>query len=426
MEAARRPLLEAAPMSLALAEPRDGSFVDLNEDFARLLDRPRADVIGRRWQDLTHPEDLPGDLDGAAALAEGRVARLDRVKRFVRPDGSPVWVRVRTAPGDLPGGDRQLWWVWGEAFETPASRPDGPIDAALYERSLQLEAANAAKGSFLANMSHEIRTPLGVISGLAELLRREAGDARQRRRLNLLFDTTQHVLGVVNDILDLSKIEAGELALTPEVFELRAVLDRVHRLFRDQAREKGLTFATRVELALRTLVLRGDALRLSQVLINLCSNAIKFTERGGVELSIEALRLDEHEALLRFAVDDTGPGVQPGLRAQLFQPFVQGDVTTARRFGGTGLGLAIVQRLVTLMGGDVLVDSDPGRGSTFAFEIVLPRAAPRPHRHPRLRRHPLPIPSRLPRCPSRFQIQPQIPASLSSASKSPLGKPAPR
>jgi two-component system sensor histidine kinase/response regulator len=288
--------------------------------------------------------------------------------RVVRPDGSVRWVSLRGRTHFESGQATRLYGVVLDQTERRVA------EAQLVEHSQRLEAANSAKSAFLANMSHEIRTPLGVISGLAELLRRDAADARQRRRLGQLFHTCEHVLGLVNDILDLSKIEAGELALQPEVFRLGSVLDRVRRLFIDQAREKGLALGSEVAPALRALVLRGDALRLAQVLINLCGNAIKFTREGSVVVSIEALNLDAESTRLRFAVTDTGPGIVPGLRAQLFQPFVQGDITTSRRYGGTGLGLAICQRLVALMGGTLDVASEPGQGCRFFFELWLPRA----------------------------------------------------
>ena len=360
-------------MALGLVDPADSGFVDVNDHFARLLGRPRAALAGCRWQDLTHPDDL-SDQDLPGALARGEVDAVHRIKRYRRPDGSDIWVRVRVTRASLPGTTRALHWAWVEELGAAEEGLRQAADVRLREYSAQLEAASAAKSAFLANMSHEIRTPLGVISGLADLLRRDAAHPRQARRLNQLFDTTQHVLGLVNDILDLSKIEAGELSLASEVFSLDAVADRVRRLFGHQAREKGLEFSVRLDSTLRSLPLRGDPLRLSQVLINLCSNAVKFTARGSVEVSIEPRGVHDAGVWLRCAVADTGPGVPLELRAQLFQPFVQGDVTTARRFGGTGLGLAIVHRLVTLMDGSMHLDSEPGRGSTFAFEIWLPRA----------------------------------------------------
>jgi len=370
-----RALLDAAPMALGLVDPADGRFVDVNEPLARLLDRPRATLVGCRWQELTHPDDVGNDVESTRALARGELQTLDRIKRYCRPDGTHVWSRVRVVRAAPPASGRTLHWAWIEELGIAAEGLRQAADLRLREYSAQLEAASAAKSAFLANMSHEIRTPLGVISGLADLLRRDAATPRQARRLNQLFDTTQHVLGVVNDILDLSKIEAGELALASEVFSLDAVVDRVRRLFGGEAREKGLEFSVRLDSSLRSLPLRGDPLRLSQVLINLCSNAVKFTERGSVGVTIEARGIHEAGVWLRCAVADTGPGVPLELRPQLFQPFVQSDVTTARRYGGTGLGLAIVERLVTLMDGSLTLDSELGQGSTFAFEIWLPRAS---------------------------------------------------
>lgn len=373
-------------MGLCLVEPVDGLIIDLNEHQARLLGRPRDALLGRRCQDLIHPDDLHVESRAVQALLRGAIDSVDRVKRWLRADGSFVVARSRVRLAELPGQGRPVLWVWTEEVEDARPAPrlaTGPAwpDAAsalpvMVDAANPPSPANPLEWAFLDNISHEIRTPLAVISGLADLLRREAGDARSRRRLNQLYDTTQHLLGVVKDILDLSSLQTGELGLRPAPFRLGAVLDRVQRLHAGQAREKGLSFAVDGNTALRSIMLHGDELRLSQILAKLCGNAVKFTERGRVEVSVQALRQDETGAHLRFIVSDTGPGVPLELRARLFQPFVQGDATSARRFGGTGLGLAFVHRLVTLMDGSIRLHSELGQGSSFAVEVWLPRAEP--------------------------------------------------
>ncbi len=381
-----RAFLDAVPAGVCLVEPDDGLVIDVNEQLARLLQHPRAALLGRRCGDLIHPDDCQVEARAAAALLRGDVESLDRVKRWRRADGSFVVARARTRLAELPGHGRRVLWVWTEEVDDErftSQRVSGPAlaDAAsapplTADASTPPSVANPLERAFLDNISHEIRTPLAVISGLADLLRREAGDARSRRRLNQLFDTTQHLLGVVDDILELSSLQNGELGLRQAPFRLGAVLDRVQRLHAGQAREKGLSFTVDGEDALRSLMLHGDELQLSQVLTKLCGNAVKFTQRGTVGVSVQALRLDEVGAHLRFTVSDTGPGVPLELRARMFQPFVQGDASSARRFGGTGLGLAFVHRLVTLMNGSIRLHSEPGQGSSFEVEAWLPRAEP--------------------------------------------------
>ncbi|MBK9363741.1 MAG: PAS domain-containing protein [Rubrivivax sp.] len=231
------------------------------------------------------------------------------------------------------------------------------------------DAANQAKSAFLANMSHEIRTPMNAIVGLTHLLRREVGAGPVADRLARIDGAAQHLLAIINDILDLSKIEAGRLELEQVDFELEAVIGRVVELVADRVRAKGVELV--VDTGHLPGRLHGDPTRLSQALLNLLNNASKFTERGSIVLRCERLHQDDQGLLARFEVSDTGIGIEPEHLQRLFQPFEQADSSTTRRFGGTGLGLTITRRLAELMGGEVGVDSAPGRGSRFWFTARL-------------------------------------------------------
>jgi len=231
------------------------------------------------------------------------------------------------------------------------------------------ESASRSKSVFLANMSHEIRTPMNAVLGLTHLLRRDARDALQAERLDKVAQAANHLLHVINDILDLSKIEAGKLALECTDFSLDTLLAQALALVADRAQAKGLALLHDQHQVPDTL--RGDPTRLAQALVNLLSNAVKFTDQGQVTLVAELLSREGDQLLLRFAVRDTGIGIPADECRQLFQAFVQADTSTTRRFGGTGLGLAITQRLAHMMGGDVGVSSEPGRGSEFWFTARL-------------------------------------------------------
>ncbi|MBX3624018.1 MAG: PAS domain S-box protein [Rhizobacter sp.] len=231
------------------------------------------------------------------------------------------------------------------------------------------EAANRAKSVFLANMSHEIRTPMNAIIGMTYLLRRDATAPADVERLDKVSGAAEHLLQVIDDILDLSKIEAGKLELESADFSLRAVLAASRSLVADRAEAKGL--ALEVEADGVPDGLRGDATRLKQALLNLLSNAVKFTEKGRVVLRVELLERRHDGVRLRFAVRDTGIGIPADKLDRLFAAFVQADPSTTRRFGGTGLGLAITQRLAARMGGEVGVTSEPGVGSEFWFTARL-------------------------------------------------------
>ncbi len=249
------------------------------------------------------------------------------------------------------------------------------LEKLVAERTAELEAAKTAaeaaslaKSTFLANMSHEIRTPMNAIIGMTHLLARDITEPRQQMRLTRVSDAAQNLLGIINDILDLSKIEAGCMSLEATDFGLAKVIDDVGNLMRDRAMDKEVRWQVEIDPQL-PLHLHGDPLRLGQVLMNFASNAVKFTEVGSVTLSVNQILAANDERLwVRFAVRDTGIGLRAEDAARLFQPFEQADSSTTRRYGGTGLGLAIVKRIADLMEGRCGVESMPGQGSTFWFE----------------------------------------------------------
>ncbi|QCN97535.1 response regulator (plasmid) [Azospirillum argentinense] len=240
------------------------------------------------------------------------------------------------------------------------------------EARRRAEEASRAKGDFLANMSHEIRTPMNAILGLSHLALRAGPPPRQRGYLTRIRASATALLGIINDILDVSKIEAGMLTLERVPFDLSAVLDMVAGTAALSAEEKGLALRLEVAPGVPTALL-GDPLRLGQVLLNLVNNAVKFTESGSVVLGVTVAERTEGEGEteLRFAVRDTGIGMTAEQVARLFQPFAQADSSTTRRYGGTGLGLAISRRLAVMMGGGIAVDSAPGLGSTFRFTVTV-------------------------------------------------------
>lgn len=239
----------------------------------------------------------------------------------------------------------------------------------LDEAKRTAEAAAETKSSFLANMSHEIRTPLNAIIGLTDLALKTDLNDLQHRYLSRVSTAGQSLLGVINDILDFSKIEAGHLNIEDTAFELSEVIENVSTVVTPQAESKGLELILWVNPEIPSM-LRGDPLRLGQVLINLLGNAVKFTEKGEVVLRVDIMEEDA-ERSLRFSVRDSGIGMDADVVARLFSPFVQADSSTTRAYGGTGLGLSISKQLVEGMGGSIAVDSTPGKGSTFYFDMPL-------------------------------------------------------
>ncbi|MGH6867053.1 MAG: response regulator [Methyloceanibacter sp.] len=322
------------------------------------------------WRGHVHPEDLPG--------VEAKQVELFRAGehlaeyRFRKKDGTYCWVSdEQHLIRDEAGRPVEVVGSWSDiearkaaelAFEAAQKELEKASQAAL--------EANEAKSIFLANMSHEIRTPMNAVIGLSHLALKTDLTPRQRDYVFKIKSSGQHLLGIINDILDFSKIEAGKLSIENTDFDLDKVLENVGNLMSEKASAKGLELIFEVEPAVSSHF-KGDPLRLGQILINFCNNAVKFTDRGEIAVQIRVLEDDPSSQLVEFSVSDTGIGMTQAQISRLFQAFEQADSSTTRKYGGTGLGLAISKQLTELMGGQVTVESELGKGSTFRFTARL-------------------------------------------------------
>jgi PAS domain S-box-containing protein len=390
----RTVLESASEVSIIATDPKLVIKV-FNSGAERLLGYSAAEIMHGATPALFHdPTEVEARAQELAALSGEAVLGgtafvhplalgKPREWTYVRKDGQRVAVSLIVTP--MYGDDGELFGYLGIAHDVTRQKQ---YEATLRDAMHAAEAASQAKSQFLANVSHEIRTPMNAVLGIAHLFGQTALDSEQAVFLSKIHVASRSLLALLNDVLDVSKIEAGELQLEHAPFSLATLVGEVAGLADLQAQAKNLEFKCQLAANLPDS-LQGDVTRVGQVLTNLLSNAIKFTPRGSVTLRVYEQARDGANVTLSFAVEDTGIGVEPEVQKLLFQPFVQADTSTTRRFGGTGLGLSIVKRLATMMNGDVGLESWPGVGSVFwatipfalaaasSVEAKLPAAAPR-------------------------------------------------
>ena len=383
-EAFLRAVVQAAPVAIVTLDP-DWTITGLNPYAERLLGWKEEELAGRAtpaiWADA---EDHARFIE-QVSLEVGRPVQpgrsffeiLDpdhplapRERQWVRKDGTrvPVMLGVTAIAG--PGSSKA--GVLGVATDLTVVKA---LELELREQEAEARAANQAKSVFLATMSHEVRTPLIGVLGMLELLSLTQLDPEQRRAVNVIHQSAQSLMQILGGILDFTRIEAGRLELAPAPLDLRKLAEELAFVFSRAASSKGLEFSCTVDDGVAPAH-EVDGLRLRQVLTNLLSNAVKFTEQGSVAFSIEVVERRPGAQALLFTVKDTGVGVTTEQRERIFQPFVQVESTTTRRFGGTGLGLAICRRISETMGGVLTMDSELGKGATLRLALTLPTADP--------------------------------------------------
>jgi PAS domain S-box-containing protein len=395
LSALQRTVLDNVGSGIVSVTP-DGVVTVFNRSAERMLGYATEEVVGKLTPELWHdPEEVARRArELTAELGEtiepGMEVFFARARRnlpdeaewsFIRKDGTRLPVQLTlTAQRDDAGrivGFIGLAYDLTERKQAEAAmrRHQDELEQTVQQRTADLrlardaaEAANSAKSTFLANMSHEIRTPMNAILGMSGLALRGQLEPRQRNFVQKAHDAAQSLMGIINDILDFSKIEAGKLEVEAIPFSLDEALDNLVNVLGLRAEQAGLELLLDLPPRLPTALV-GDPSRLAQVLVNLGNNAVKFTERGAVTIGVSALTCDAASVQLRFEVRDTGIGISPEMQQRLFQPFSQADASTSRRYGGSGLGLAISRHLLRLMGGELQVESVPGQGSRFSFNL---------------------------------------------------------
>lgn len=361
-----RGLSASSPVGIFRAA-MEGSVTYVNPRTATIFDMTETELLGVGWLSRVHPEDRD-TLISDWAKANSVRRNYDCEYRLLLPDKRVRWVHGRSAI--VYGRD-------GTAVGTVGTIDDitdrKQAERALREAKVEAESANRAKDLFLANVSHELRTPLNGILGMAELLLQSPLSGEQKECAEAVHHSGETLLAVVNDILDISKIDAGAMRIEAAPFDLRVVVDRAASVIRSYAAKKGLRVSIDFPDTFRSRFV-GDSARIRQILLNFLTNAVKFTDQGGITCEVRIEELDGRTRRVTIAVHDTGCGIPKASQAKLFQPFTQIDPSSTRRHGGVGLGLAISRRLAELMSGAVGVISTPDEGSTFWLKLELPLA----------------------------------------------------
>jgi two-component system, sensor histidine kinase and response regulator len=378
-----RGIFEQAAVGVARLAP-DGSFLQANKKLCDIVGYTYEELLSKTFKDITHPDDLQADLGYVNQLLNDDIKSFSKEKRYCKKNGDFVWGNITVSLVRDTNNKTDYFIAIIEDItekknifdELKQHKEHLEEQVMLRTKELQIaqqkaQAANMAKSSFLANMSHEIRTPMNAILGLTHLLRKTELNSFQLDQLKKISKAGDHLLSLINDILDLSKIEAGKIQLEQTNFNLETIFDNIQSLLAEQFKEKGLFFE--IEEFDFPPWLKGDPTRLHQALLNYLSNAIKFTSRGKVTLRVKLLTEQEDKLLLRFEVQDTGMGLKPDKLKQLFKNFEQADSSTTRQYGGTGLGLSITKRIAQLMGGNIGVESEINQGSTFWFSALFHR-----------------------------------------------------
>lgn len=376
-----RAAFDLATVGKVQVDLKTGLFLRVNKKFCEITGYSSEELLSMTFLDISDPNDREKDLARFNKMVAGDMPEVVVQKKYIRKDGKVIWIEVNAAAiRDNSGRPVRTIAIIVDITdrlkqEQEIRKLNLELEQRVKERTAELEKsketaedANRAKSEFVANMSHEIRTPMNSIIGVSDLLSRTPLNANQVDYVRMIKQSGEILLDIIDDILDLSKIEANMLELQAVEFSVQSVISSSVEQVSEKARLKGLRLEAYLAHDLPEVVY-GDPVRLMQILLNLLSNSIKFTDEGSVSVHVSTESKKDSKASLRFAVTDSGIGITAETAAKLFKPFVQADGSITRKYGGTGLGLSISARLVELMGGQITLRSEVGNGSEFSFTV---------------------------------------------------------
>jgi two-component system sensor histidine kinase/response regulator len=366
-----RKAFDHAPIGMAVIS-LEGQFLKVNQTLCEIVGVDAGELLGMTLQHVTHLDDLPQSENALERLLRGEIRTYQIEKRFLRSDGLPVWVLLSVSL--VRDDEWNPLYMIAQIQNIEGRRQSEELMRQAMEAA---EQANRIKSEFVAATSHEIRTPLNAVIGMTGLLLDTDLSDQQREFAEIVRKSGESLLAIINDILDLSKVESGKLDLDNQPFDVRACVEDSIELVAARAAEKQLELLCDISQNVpRRLV--GDVTRVQQVLVNLLSNAVKFTDEGEIVVRVRTDERPDRMQEVVFEVSDTGIGIDPSMTHRLFETFSQIDSSATRRYGGTGLGLAISKRLVEAMGGRIWVESATDEGATFTFTIITQPAQDRP------------------------------------------------
>jgi len=361
-------IFAGAPLGIALVNSTDGMFFEMNTKYCEIAGYSSKQLTKMNWQSITHPDDIQEDLNQMKLLNSGEITYFSMEKRFIQPNGSYRWVTLKVAKVDFETEGKPCHLAM---IEDITQRKKLTEDLIIAKENA--EKSDRIKSTFLASMSHELRTPLNAVIGFSELINKDSNTKDILNFAEIINKSGNNLLALIDDLFDISLIETGDVRIEHQLFSIHSILDEVHSIITSEQivlEKEKIKLKKNIKLKKLTTILISDQNRIKQILLNLLKNALKFTNSGTIEFGCQEVIINQIP-MIKFYVIDSGIGIPLDKQELIFEVFRQVDESQTRIYGGTGLGLTICKRLINLLGGEIWVESEEGKGSSFYFTIPV-------------------------------------------------------